>query len=79
MGGPKNKGYPFRHLCVYVKTLQQFETDGLKILCILIYLEVQKNSVLYNIYNDNIIQYNDFNTANPNILLIKVLRSHLQS
>ena len=23
--------------------------------------------------------YNDFNTANPNILLIKVLRSHLQS
>ena len=24
------------------------------------------------------VQYNDFNTANPNILLIKVLRSHLQ-
>ena len=27
----------------------------------------------------NIIQYNDFNTANPNILLIKVFRNHLQS
>ena len=27
----------------------------------------------------DIIQYNDFNAANPNILLIKVLKSHLQS
>ena len=24
-------------------------------------------------------QYDDFNTANPNILLIKVLRGHMQS
>ena len=31
------------------------------------------DTILYNI------EYNDFNTANPNILLIKVLRSHLQS
>ena len=28
--------------------------------------------------NTNIVQYNDFKTANPNILRLKVLRSHLQ-
>ena len=32
-----------------------------------------------DIDDGDIIQYNDFNTTNPNIFLIKVLRSHLQS